>query len=177
MGEWYALTHVLNISIPSYSTHDNSVPPFIMINQKPPDRLLSNPHAEPPTPKDWEVHPTYRVRNVPYYLAPLWDAGLERQSTKRHDAVVAEKNAARTVAKRPTAPGVVPKELREFQVTPQNAAWAARAQGTLDTGVGTSSIGSCSVVGAGGQTGCFAQQARATKKANAERKAAEAEGQ
>ncbi|OSS47411.1 hypothetical protein B5807_07450 [Epicoccum nigrum] len=77
------------------------------------DRLLSNPHAEPPTPKDWEVHPTYRVRNVPYYLAPLWDAGLKRQCTARHDALVAEHNAARTVAQRPTAPGVVPKELRE----------------------------------------------------------------
>lgn len=78
-----------------------------------PDRLLNNPHAEPPTPKDWEVHPTYRVRNVPYYLAPLWDAGLKRQSTKRHDTLIAEKNATRTVANRPTAPGVVPKELRE----------------------------------------------------------------
>jgi hypothetical protein len=53
------------------------------------------------------------VRNVPYYLAPLWDAGLKRQSTKRHDTAVAEKNAARTVANKPTTPGVVPKELRE----------------------------------------------------------------
>ncbi|KAJ4406990.1 hypothetical protein N0V91_004156 [Didymella pomorum] len=77
------------------------------------DRLLNNPYAEPPTPKDWEVHPTYRVRNVPYYLAPLWDAGLKRQSTKRHDHAIAEKNATRTVANKPTEPGVVPKELRE----------------------------------------------------------------
>ena len=77
------------------------------------DRLLNNPYVEPPTSKDWEVHPTYRVRNVPYYLAPLWDAGLKRQSTKRHDANVAEKNATRTVANKPTTPGVVPKELRE----------------------------------------------------------------
>lgn len=38
------------------------------------DRLLSNPHAEPPLPEDWEVRPTYPVRRVPYYLAPLWDA-------------------------------------------------------------------------------------------------------
>ncbi|KAH6612026.1 R3H-associated N-terminal domain-containing protein [Boeremia exigua] len=77
------------------------------------DRLLNNPHAEPPAPHDWEVHPTHRVRNVPYYLAPLWDAGLKRQSTKRHDAAVAEKNATKTVANKPTVPGVVPKELRE----------------------------------------------------------------
>ena len=38
------------------------------------DRLISNPWAEPPLPIDWEVRPTYPVRTVPYYLAPLWDA-------------------------------------------------------------------------------------------------------
>ena len=71
----------------------------------------------------------------------------------------------------------VPKELREFQVTPENESWAARAQGTVDTGVGVSSIGSCSTVGAAGATGCFAQQARAARKANAAAKAAQSEGQ
>lgn len=68
----------------------------------------------------------------------------------------------------------VPKELREFQVTPQNESWAARAQGTLDTGVGVNGIGSCSTVGAGGQTGCFAQQASAARAENKARKADEA---
>jgi len=77
------------------------------------DRLLNNPHVEPPSPKDWEVHPTYRVRNVPYYLAPLWDAGLKRQSTERKIASTAAQNATKTVANKPTVPGVVPKELRE----------------------------------------------------------------
>lgn len=77
------------------------------------DRLLNNPHAEPPLPRDWEVHPTHRVKNVPYYLAPLWDAGLKRQSAERKTAAIAEKAATRTVAKKPTSPGVVPKELRE----------------------------------------------------------------
>ena len=38
------------------------------------DRLLSNPHAQPPLPSDWEVRPTYPVHSVPYFLAPLWDA-------------------------------------------------------------------------------------------------------
>ncbi|KAK5141245.1 hypothetical protein LTR32_006143, partial [Rachicladosporium monterosium] len=38
------------------------------------DRLLSNPHAQPPLPSDWEVQPTYPRRKVPYFLAPLWDA-------------------------------------------------------------------------------------------------------
>lgn len=77
------------------------------------DRLLNNPHAEPPLPKDWEVHPTHRVTHVPYYLAPLWDAGLKRQSNERKSAVVAQKAATKTVANKPTTPGVVPKELRE----------------------------------------------------------------
>ncbi|KAF1913216.1 R3H-associated N-terminal domain-containing protein [Ampelomyces quisqualis] len=77
------------------------------------DRLLNNPHAEPPTPRDWEVHPTHRVKHVPYYLAPLWDAGLRRQQNERKVAVNAKKAATKTVANKPTTPGVVPKELRE----------------------------------------------------------------
>lgn len=68
----------------------------------------------------------------------------------------------------------VPKELREFQITPQNESWAKREAATLSTGVGVSSIGSCSVVGAGGQTGCFAQAARAAKAENKARAAEEA---
>ena len=66
----------------------------------------------------------------------------------------------------------VPKELRNFEITPQNQSWAARAQGVMDTGSGVNTIGSCSTVGAGGATGCFAQQARA---ARAERKARQAD--
>jgi hypothetical protein len=77
------------------------------------DRLLDNPHVEPPTPRDWEVHPTHRVKHVPYYLAPLWDAGLRRQQNERKVAVTAHKAAIKTVANKPTTPGVVPKELRE----------------------------------------------------------------
>ena len=60
----------------------------------------------------------------------------------------------------------VPKELREFEVTPENAAWAAKAQGTLAAGEGVNSIGSCSVVGPGGQSGCFLQSARANRAEN-----------
>ena len=68
----------------------------------------------------------------------------------------------------------VPKELREFQVTPENASWAAKAQGTLSAGVGASAVGSCSVVGQAGQSGCFAQTVRAAKAENQARKDAEA---
>lgn len=64
----------------------------------------------------------------------------------------------------------VPKELREFQITPQNQAWAAKAQGTLAAGTGANSIGSCSVVGPGGQSGCFLQAARADRAENKARK-------
>ena len=60
----------------------------------------------------------------------------------------------------------VPKELREFQITPENQAWAAKAQGTLAAGVGANSIGSCSVIGPGGQSGCFMQAARANRAEN-----------
>lgn len=58
----------------------------------------------------------------------------------------------------------IPKELRTFEVTPENASWAAKAQGTLDEGVGVASVGSCSTVGAGGATGCQVRMNRAGKK-------------
>lgn len=59
------------------------------------------------------MHPTHGVTNVPYFLAPLWDAGLRRQHNERKVAVNAQKAATKTVAAKPTTPGVVPKELRE----------------------------------------------------------------
>ncbi len=83
------------------------------------------------------------------------------------EIVVCERRSAREQYR-------VPKELRELQVTPQNESWAARATGTLDAGVGVSSIGSCSAVGAAGATGCFAQNARAARKENQARKVEEA---
>lgn len=77
------------------------------------DRLLNNPYAEPPTARDWEIRPTHPVHHVPYYLAPLWDAGLKRQSAERSAETAKAKKTIRTVANKPTDPGVVPKELRE----------------------------------------------------------------
>lgn len=71
----------------------------------------------------------------------------------------------------------VPKELRNFQVTPQNSAWAVKQKALLATGgPGANGTGSCSVNGAGGQTGCFGDAIAASRAANAERKAAQAEG-
>jgi hypothetical protein len=63
----------------------------------------------------------------------------------------------------------IPKELRNFQVTPENQAWAARESATLAEGSGANSIGSCSVVGPGGQSGCFVQNARRAKQESRER--------
>ena len=63
----------------------------------------------------------------------------------------------------------VPKELRELEITPENQSWAVRARSTLDTGVGGNSIGSCSVVGPGGQSGCFAQRVRESRREQATR--------
>lgn len=61
----------------------------------------------------------------------------------------------------------IPKELREFQVTPENESWAVRQKSIAD--VGQTGVGSCSVVGAGGATGCFLQQSRADRKENKQR--------
>lgn len=63
----------------------------------------------------------------------------------------------------------IPKELRNFQVTPENEAWAAREKGVLSEGTGANSIGSCSVVGPGGQSGCFNQSVRRNRAENRER--------
>lgn len=69
----------------------------------------------------------------------------------------------------------VPKDLREFKITPRNEAWALRAQGTLDTGA--TGIGSCSAVGPGGSLGCARQQFQRSKAVDRERDADEAKGQ
>ena len=48
------------------------------------DRLLNNPWAEPPSPDDWLVQPTYPRHNpMPYYLAPLWDVHSADNNNKR----------------------------------------------------------------------------------------------
>ena len=71
----------------------------------------------------------------------------------------------------------VPKELRNFQITPENSAWAVKQKALLATGgPGANGTGSCSVNGAGGQTGCFGDAIAASRAANAERKAAQTEG-
>jgi len=47
------------------------------------DNLLNNPHITPPLPSDWAPSATHRVRHIPYYLAPLWDAGIAHRASER----------------------------------------------------------------------------------------------
>jgi hypothetical protein len=69
----------------------------------------------------------------------------------------------------------VPKELRNFKITPENQAWALRSQGTLATGgAGT---GSCTAIGPGGGIGCSNRQFSESKTFNKERKDDEKQGQ
>lgn len=62
----------------------------------------------------------------------------------------------------------IPKELRDLEITPENESWAVRGNAN-DTAGASVGIGSCSTVGSGGATGCFARNAdqyRANKKKN-----------
>lgn len=56
----------------------------------------------------------------------------------------------------------IPKNLREQPGPPQKTdSWAVRSQDALQAGA--TGTGSCSAVGAGGQTGCFVRQATKAK--------------
>lgn len=70
--------------------------------------FLHVPNAQPPLPSDWEVHPTYPVMNVPYYLAPLWDLRNESKSHSSHS----KSSAKRTKKGETSEKGRVPQELR-----------------------------------------------------------------
>lgn len=73
------------------------------------DRLLNNPWAQPPLPSDWEVHPTYPKRAVPYYLAPLWDANMAAKALDERRKQASVKKAPATEEH---SANQVPKELR-----------------------------------------------------------------
>lgn len=72
------------------------------------DRLIDNPHAQPPLPSDWEV-PTHNTRSVPYFLAPLWDAGYAQSSRERKRQAEAAK---KPVDREEAAAEKVTQELR-----------------------------------------------------------------
>jgi hypothetical protein len=65
-------------------------------------------------------------------------------------------------ARRPEAERYrIPKEFRSNLKSPDSQSWAVRSQSALSTG--RTGAGSCSAVGAGGWTGCWAEQMRAAK--------------
>lgn len=73
------------------------------------DRLLSNPHAEPPLPSDWEVRPTHSAQAVPYFLAPLWDTEFARRAAARNAAAV---ERAQPASKEEAAAQKVARDLK-----------------------------------------------------------------
>jgi hypothetical protein len=56
----------------------------------------------------------------------------------------------------------IPKELRPASTSPENTSWAVRSEAIEETG--RTGIDSCSAVGAGGWTGCWAQQMRNARR-------------
>lgn len=65
-------------------------------------------------PIDWEVRPTYHVRSVPYYLAPLWDNELAaRSAAKEKSRSKKGKGIKGSSSTEENAPPGVPRELRE----------------------------------------------------------------
>jgi hypothetical protein len=76
------------------------------------DHLLHVPNAQPPLPSDWQVHSTSPIRNVPYFLAPLWDAGVRSRSEE-----LASAKKLATAHRAGLSPidtkGRVPAELRQ----------------------------------------------------------------
>ncbi|MCJ1252024.1 hypothetical protein MMC30_009262 [Trapelia coarctata] len=93
------------------------------------DHLLSNPHAQPPLPSDYFPHPTHPRRQVPYFLAPLWDADLakrkpsttnpraRRQSSKADPAVTIPNTLRATLKRAKAAKGLLQDletEIRKF---------------------------------------------------------------
>lgn len=65
----------------------------------------------------------------------------------------------------------VPKELRNFEVTPQNQSWATRVPEVMVAG--DSGTGACTASGAGGATGCMNQRDQAWRAAKRARQAQE----
>lgn len=61
----------------------------------------------------------------------------------------------------------IPKELRDFKVTPENESWAAKV--VANDHIADTGIGSCSNVGPGGATGCFLQNSQINRATNKER--------
>ncbi len=78
-----------------------------------PDRLLHVPNVQPPLPSDWQVHPTHPVHTVPYYLAPLWDAGVRHRAEELSAAKKARVAKKAGLGVDGDEKGRIPQELRQ----------------------------------------------------------------
>lgn len=166
----FVVTAVLAAAALPATAQDSPAPsskaaPPPLYSPPPSARTASGPPAAPPA-KTQGPAPTAKGAPVNGVLVIY---GNERCPTDRNGAeiVVCERRSAQEQFR-------VPKELREFKVTPENQSWARQAEGTLDAG--SVGIGSCSAVGPGGGIGCTQQRFRAAKADNRERKAAEEAG-
>lgn len=75
------------------------------------DRLMDNPHVQPPEPIDFEPRPTHPVQYVPYQVAAVWDARL-RADVEAKKAVAARRKQKQTeTLGDENVPGRVPREL------------------------------------------------------------------
>ncbi|KAH7309333.1 R3H-associated N-terminal domain-containing protein [Rhexocercosporidium sp. MPI-PUGE-AT-0058] len=80
------------------------------------DHLLNNPHIQPPLPSDWAPSATHRVTHVPYYLAPLWDAGIAHRASERatlHSASAAHAKRAGIVEEKGRVPADLKNKLKK----------------------------------------------------------------
>ncbi|CZR69738.1 uncharacterized protein PAC_19638 [Phialocephala subalpina] len=77
------------------------------------DQFLHVPNAQPPLPSDWAPHPTHRVHNVPYYLAPLWDAGVRHRAEEIASAKRLDTLQRKGFSPTDQGKGRVPQDLRQ----------------------------------------------------------------
>lgn len=168
----FALTALLAVLALPAAAQDNppaadkKAPPPPLYMPGPSERPVSGPVAGPTAPKSSTPAATAKGAPVNGVLVIY---GNERcpTDTNGNEIVVCERRSAQEQYR-------VPKELREFQITPENQSWARQAEGTLDAGA--AGIGSCTAVGPGGGIGCTQQRFRAAKDENQARRKAEDEG-
>jgi hypothetical protein len=73
------------------------------------------PNAQPPEPRDWQVHPTHPIHRVPYQLAQFWDRGVRQHAEDRVARLAAERKRQQLQRGSATglATGEVPRDLRD----------------------------------------------------------------
>lgn len=89
-------------------------------------RLIGVPNVQPPLPSDFEVHPTYTVRDMPYQLAQYWEKGLKQRVEDEKAAAAKRRQKAQLARgqKSGVEVGQVPRQLRDTaKKTPAVKTW------------------------------------------------------